>query len=132
MAMDVDEDEDGTQRPKQVLDYGIQVDFESIDEDNLEDPGEAAARFDKEITEKTAEIERMAPNMKAMERLVVFFGVPPCHIINSFFRRLDDVEMKLVDTEKEADKARKDSKLARDHFNDVKMRRFVLKLKLLN
>ena len=34
--------------------------------------------------------------------------------------------MKLVDTEKEADKARKDSKLARDHFNDVKMRRFVL------
>ena len=33
--------------------------------------------------------------------------------------------MKLVDTEKEADKARKDSKLARDHFNDVKMRRFV-------
>jgi structural maintenance of chromosome 1 len=73
MAMDVDEDEDGTQRPKQVLDYGIQVDFESIDEDNLEDPGEAAARFDKEITEKTAEIERMAPNMKAMERSVVFF-----------------------------------------------------------
>lgn len=72
MAMDVDEDEDGTQRPKQVLDYGIEVDFESIDEDNLEDPGEAAARFDKEIAEKTAEIERMAPNMKAMERSVMF------------------------------------------------------------
>ena len=72
MAMDVDEDEDGTQRPKQVLDYGIQVDFESIDEDNLEDPGEAAARFDKEIAEKTAEIERMAPNMKAMEKQVMF------------------------------------------------------------
>ena len=55
--MDVDEDEDSTQRPKQVLDYGIQVNFESIDEDNLEDAGEAAARFDKEIMEKTAEIE---------------------------------------------------------------------------
>ena len=123
MAMDVDEDEDGTQRPKQVLDYGIQVDFESIDEDNLEDPGEAAARFDKEITEKTAEIERMAPNMKAMERSVFFFGLG---ILIDPFCRLDDVEMKLVDTEKEADKARKDSKLARDHFNDVKMRRFVL------
>ena len=68
MAMDVDEDEDGTQRPKQVPDYGIEVNFESIDEDNLEDPGEAAARFDKEIAEKVAEIERMAPNMKAMER----------------------------------------------------------------
>ena len=85
MAMDVDEDEDGTQRPKQVLDYGIQVDFESIDEDNLEDPGEAASRFDKEITEKTAEIERMAPNMKAMERSVIlsFYGAP-WHIIDSF------------------------------------------------
>ena len=122
MAMDVDEDEDGTQRPKQVLDYGIQVDFESIDDDNLEDPGEAAARFDKEITEKTAEIERMAPNMKAMERSVIFYIVLLSRLT---LHRLDDVEMKLVDTEKEADKARKDSKLARDHFNDVKMRRFV-------
>ena len=122
MAMDVDEDEDGTQRPKQVLDYGIQVDFESIDDDNLEDPGEAAARFDKEITEKTAEIERMAPNMKAMERSVIFYIVLLSPLT---LHRLDDVEMKLVDTEKEADKARKDSKLARDHFNDVKMRRFV-------
>jgi structural maintenance of chromosome 1 len=34
MAMDVDEDEEGTWRPKQVPDYGIRVDFESIDEDN--------------------------------------------------------------------------------------------------
>ena len=131
MAMDVDEDDDGTQRPKQVLDYGIQVDFELIDEDNLEDAGEAAARFDKEITEKTAEIERMAPNMKAMERLVVFYRFywaslrPVYNFYFLFFRRLDDVGMKLVDTEKEADKARKDFKLARDHFNDVKMRRFV-------
>lgn len=46
----------------------------------------------------------MAPNLKAMERL-------------------DDVEAKLKDTEKEADKARKESKDARDHFNDVKRRR---------
>jgi structural maintenance of chromosome 1 len=75
MAMDVDEDEDGTQRPKQVSDYGIQIDFESIDEDNLEDPSEAAARFDKEIAEKTAEIERMAPNLKAIERSVLFWSL---------------------------------------------------------
>ena len=69
MAMNVDEDEDGTQRPKQVLDYGIQVDFESID--NLEDSGDATVRFDKDIAEKTAKIERMAPNLKAMERSVM-------------------------------------------------------------
>jgi hypothetical protein len=40
--------------------------------------------------------------------------------------RLDDVENKLTETEKEADKARKDSKNARDAFSDVKQRRYVL------
>jgi hypothetical protein len=40
--------------------------------------------------------------------------------------RLDDVENKLAETEKEADKARKDSKSARDAFNDVKQRRYGL------
>jgi structural maintenance of chromosome 1 len=39
--------------------------------------------------------------------------------------RLDDVEAKLADTEKEADKARKDSKNACDQFNDVKRKRYV-------
>ena len=38
--------------------------------------------------------------------------------------RLDDVEMKLADTEKEAEKARKDSKAARDNYNELKKRRF--------
>lgn len=41
----------------------------------------------------------------------------------NFVRRLDDVESKLADTEKEADKARKESKTARDQYNDVKKRR---------
>jgi len=67
-AMDVDVDEDGTQEPTTVDDYGIEVDFSSIDEDGDEDPAETLARLDKEITDKAAEIERMAPNMKAMER----------------------------------------------------------------
>ena len=40
--------------------------------------------------------------------------------------RLDDVENKLAETEKEADKSRKDSKNARDAFNDVKLRRYGL------
>ncbi|KAF8882368.1 condensin complex subunit SMC1 [Gymnopilus junonius] len=104
MAMDVDEDENGTQRPKVAADYGIQVDFQFIDDDPNEDPAETLARLDKEIGDKAAEIERMAPNMKAMERL-------------------DDVETKLEETEREAEKARKDSKAARDHFHDVKKRR---------
>lgn len=33
MAMDVDEDEDGTQRPRQVQDYGIEVDFAALEDE---------------------------------------------------------------------------------------------------
>ena len=42
------------------------------------------------------------------------------------YHRLDDVEAKMVETEKEAEKARKDSKNARDQFNEIKRKRFVL------
>jgi hypothetical protein len=34
--MDVDEDEDGTQRPRKVQDFGIEVDFESLDDEERE------------------------------------------------------------------------------------------------
>jgi len=101
----VDGDEDEGERPKQVQDYGIEVDYSELEDEDMEDSSpEATARFDDEIAKVTAEIERMAPNLKAVERL-------------------DDVEAKLVETEKEAEKARKDSKNARDQFNDVKQKR---------
>jgi len=74
------------------------------DEERQDNSPERVAEFDSAITRLNGEIDRMAPNMKAIERL-------------------DDVEAKLADTEKEADKARKDSKTARDQFNDVKRRR---------
>jgi chromosome segregation ATPase len=63
----------------------------------------------------------MAPNMKAIDRSV-HFALSTSPLIGH--SRLDDVEAKLADTEKEADKARKDSKNARDQFNDVKKRRW--------
>ena len=34
--MDVDEDEDGTQRPKKVQDFGIEVNFEGLDDEERE------------------------------------------------------------------------------------------------
>lgn len=68
IAMDVDEDDNGTQRPKTVADYGIQVDFSSIDDEDPEEPAAILARLDKKIEEKSAEIDRMAPNAKALER----------------------------------------------------------------
>lgn len=67
--MDVDEDENGTQRPKQVQNFGIEVDFESLDEDTRESG--SVDDFDKEVTKLNAEIERMAPNLKAIERCVL-------------------------------------------------------------
>ncbi|KAK7054035.1 structural maintenance of chromosomes protein [Favolaschia claudopus] len=114
VAMDVDEDEDGTQQPRRVQDYGIEVDFEALDDDDREDSSaEAVAELDKEITKLNGEIERMAPNLKAIDRL-------------------EDVEAKLADTEKEAEKARQDSKSARDTFNDIKRRRCELFNKAYN
>ncbi|EMD32195.1 hypothetical protein CERSUDRAFT_118824 [Gelatoporia subvermispora B] len=114
VAMDVDEDEEGTQHVKRVADYGIEVDFSGLDEDEREDgSSEALAEMDTSITKLNTEIERMAPNLKAMERL-------------------DDVENKLEQIEKEAEKARKDSKSARDQFNDIKRRRCELFNKAYN
>ena len=68
---------------------------------------ETLAEFDASISKLNADIERMAPNLKAIERL-------------------DDVEARLVETEQEADKARKDSKTARDQFNEIKRQRWVV------
>ncbi|KAG8734029.1 Structural maintenance of chromosomes protein 1 [Ceratobasidium sp. 423] len=103
-GMDLD-DEDETQRAREVQDYGIEVDFDGLDDDERANgSAEIGAELDSEITRLTGEIERMAPNMKAMERL-------------------DDVEAKLAETEKEAEKARKESKQARDEFNEIKKRR---------
>lgn len=108
VAMGVDEDEEGTQRPKKVQDYGIEIDFDALDDEECAaNSSETLARFDTSISQLNSEIERMAPNLKAIERL-------------------DDVEAKLAETEKEAEKARKDSKTARDQFNDVKRRRYEL------
>jgi structural maintenance of chromosome 1 len=56
------------------------------------------------VTKLTAEIERMTPNMKAMERL-------------------DDVQSKLDETDREFEKARKEAKTAKDRFNEVKAKR---------
>ncbi|KAG8997801.1 Structural maintenance of chromosomes protein 1 [Tulasnella sp. JGI-2019a] len=105
MAMDLDEDENGAQRASQAQDYGVEVDFEQLEEDDRENGSpETGAELDAEIAKVITEIERMTPNMKAIEKL-------------------DDVEAKLAETDKEADKARKTSKDAREEFNQIKKKR---------
>ena len=34
--MDIDDDEDGTQRPRRVNDYGIEIDYRLLDDDERE------------------------------------------------------------------------------------------------
>ncbi|KAF7302129.1 Structural maintenance of chromosomes protein [Mycena indigotica] len=114
VAMEVDEDEDGAQQPRRVQDYGIEVDFDALDDDDRQDgSAEALQEIDSQIAKLTADIEKMAPNMKAIERL-------------------EDVEAKLAETEKEAEQARKDSRTARDDFTDIKRRRCELFNKAYN
>ncbi|KAF9230137.1 hypothetical protein BU15DRAFT_29787, partial [Melanogaster broomeanus] len=59
-----------TQRPKQVQDYGIEIDFAVLDDEERgsNDP-EALPEFDASIVKLSADIERMAPNLQAIERL---------------------------------------------------------------
>jgi structural maintenance of chromosome 1 len=90
--MDVDEEDEesgSSQRLKRVSDYGIEVDFEVLSGEEREvsatsskkkfdfwkrrpqdSSGETLAEFDASITKLNAEIERMTPNMKAMDRHV--------------------------------------------------------------
>lgn len=41
------------------------------------------------------------------------------------FIRMGGVQAKLTETEREVEKARKESSTAREHFNDIKKQRFV-------
>jgi structural maintenance of chromosome 1 len=78
-------------------------------------------RLDETVSKLSAEIEKMAPNMKAVEKYGPPFPLPMLHIHE--FIRLEDVEAKLLETEKEASKTRQDSKTARDKFNEIKKKR---------
>jgi structural maintenance of chromosome 1 len=99
VAMDVDEEEEGDtiQRLKKVPDYGIEVDFDILSANEREvsafngarfygvlsclrtasastqnSPSEVIGELEASITKINAEIERMTPNMKAMDRHVFF------------------------------------------------------------
>lgn len=62
--------------------------------------------FQETIQSLTTEIDRIAPNMRAVDRL-------------------DDVENKLKETAKEFDNARREAKSAKDAFTKIKQERYV-------
>ncbi|KAK3174419.1 hypothetical protein OEA41_001665 [Lepraria neglecta] len=108
-AMDVDEDQEATTlRPSEVQDYGIEVDFDGLDEDLRESNDD---KLDTELQDRvktlTSELESMAPNMRAVERLGV-------------------VQDRLKTTDRDFEDARKRAKRAKDDFQEVKEKRFEL------
>ncbi|KAK9456973.1 RecF/RecN/SMC protein [Dipodascopsis uninucleata] len=106
--MELDEESGPSQVPGANEDYGIEVDYDSLDDD-LKDNGadEVEETLLDNIKTLTSDLEKMSPNMKALERL-------------------EEVEDRLHDTEQEFDKARKGAKNAKDRFNAVKERRLEL------
>ncbi|RUS31129.1 LOW QUALITY PROTEIN: hypothetical protein BC938DRAFT_478410 [Jimgerdemannia flammicorona] len=105
-------DEDGTsftqsQRSIRSSDWRIEVDYSELDDDKKSDDSvEVEQKLQNEIKIITSEIERMAPNLKAVDRL-------------------DGVESRLRETEEEFDTARREAKTAKDKFTAIKQKRWV-------
>jgi structural maintenance of chromosome 1 len=135
-AMDVDEDPDSTQiQTAEVDDYGIEVDFEELDEElrtevleileNEDDHDErvqdqamtslrnAEAKLTDHINRLTTDIEKATPNMRAAERLAATEA------------RLKSVDEQFAETRKRAAAAKK-------AFEDVKQKRYDLFMKAFN
>ncbi|CDZ96284.1 cohesin complex subunit psm1 [Phaffia rhodozyma] len=104
-AMHVDGDEDETQRPLQVKDYGIQVDFDGLtDEDKENGADDYGEELENEVARLDVEILRVAPNAKAAEKM-------------------GGVQARLNETEKQVDRSRKESSAAREQFNAIRKQR---------
>jgi structural maintenance of chromosome 1 len=106
-AMDVDEEDPTSSALKAPTteDYGIEPDYSILDDDLKEDEGEAVENeLQERIRSLNTELDKMAPNMRAMDRL-------------------DMVETKLRATEKEFEDARKHYRATKDAFEAVLQKR---------
>ncbi|OJD27038.1 hypothetical protein ACJ73_01565 [Blastomyces percursus] len=105
-AMDVDEDTNvGSIQASAIHDYGIEVEFESLGDSLKEDSDD---KIEEELQDRVKslnrELDKMAPNMRAMERL-------------------EGVENKLRSTEKDFEDARKRARKAKEDFEAVMRKR---------
>ncbi|RFU31790.1 hypothetical protein B7463_g4552, partial [Scytalidium lignicola] len=103
-AMDVDE---GDESEEIMKDYGIEVDFVELPDELRQPDEDHEEQLQEKITNLNSELEKLNPNMRAIDRL-------------------DGVESRLKATEKEFEDARKNAKATRDSFNEVKQKRFEL------
>ncbi|KAM0453212.1 hypothetical protein ACHAPV_009006 [Trichoderma viride] len=106
-AMDVDGGDD-EMMDIALDDHGIEIDFDGLDED-LKESGEPSVEdtLTEKISSLTAELEKLNPNMRAMERL-------------------ESVETRLKQTDQEYEDSKTTAHKAKEAFNDVKQRRYEL------
>ncbi|KAI1253956.1 hypothetical protein MGN70_004351 [Eutypa lata] len=107
-AMDVDEGDEANLMDDAMDDYGIVVNFDELDDD-LKNPEDDSIeeKIQEKISSLTAELEKLNPNMRAMERLEV-------------------VEARLKSTEKDFEDSKAALKAAKDAFDEVKAQRYDL------
>ncbi|OLN97467.1 Structural maintenance of chromosomes protein 1 [Colletotrichum chlorophyti] len=107
-AMDVDEEDDEELMNVALENHGIEVDYDGLDEElkNSDDPSVEDKLHDK-IASLSSELEKLNPNMRAIERL-------------------ESVEARLKNTDKDFEDSRVALKAARDAFNNVKAKRYEL------
>jgi structural maintenance of chromosome 1 len=107
-SMEVDEDEDPTSsalQPPQIQDHGIEPDFSILDDDLKEQSSpEIESDLLSHIHTLESDLDKMAPNMRAVERL-------------------ETVETKLRSTEKDFDDARRRYRESKQAFEEVMHRR---------
>ncbi|KAF5656506.1 structural maintenance-chromosome 1 [Fusarium heterosporum] len=106
-AMDIDEDDE--EMMDMALDnHGIALDFDGLDEDlKASDDPSVEESLSEKITNLTSELEKLNPNMRAMERL-------------------ESVESRLRVTDQEFEDSKTAALEAKDAFNEVKQKRYDL------
>ncbi|KAI1391306.1 RecF/RecN/SMC protein [Hypoxylon trugodes] len=108
-AMDVDDgDDDDGNMGDAMDDYGIEIDFNQLDED-LKNPDDESIEetLQEKISSLTSELEKLNPNMRATERLEV-------------------VEARLSATERDYDESKAAFVAAKDAFDEIKTKRYEL------
>ncbi|KAL8742548.1 MAG: hypothetical protein Q9190_004985 [Brigantiaea leucoxantha] len=109
-AMDVDDEQDASVlQPSVVQDYGIEIDFDDLDDDLKEADNDDNVEEELQSRIKTlnSELDHMAPNMRAMERVQV-------------------AKDRLATTDRDYEDARRRATRAKEAFSEVKERRLEL------
>jgi structural maintenance of chromosome 1 len=117
-AMDVDPDPNtGIEPATTANDYGVTIDFGDLNAKEKKRAIDDDEALDNELSESIVnlsnELEKMAPNMKAVERL-------------------EGVETRLRETESSYEASRRAAKRTRDDFEDIRDRRLELFTKAFN